>query len=383
MRLILGADLLDDRRCGMRICLESFLDEVARQKRQDELDLLHGVPLGHDSPQGFRSRLVPYSDGRGAKLIWSQIRLPVWLRQTDYEVIHWPYQIMPPGRSPIPLTVAVWDLAPMLHREPGWGRFSTALKYEMILGRALRNAAHIITHSRAVAHDIVEKFKIAPEAISVIYPGLSSRFQTEAENEVVSPAGHGILYVGTDTTRKNLNLLLEAYGLLVKDGCREPLRLRVTDDEKHQKIIRERARSFKIPKELLLFESAVNLEGLIALYRDVRLLVFPSLYEGFGLPMIEAMACGVPVVALNCSTMPEVLGDAGLLVDEPKPRPFADRIAECLAWDNDRRRQRIEAGRKQALRFQWSTSVEQHFQVWEAVACNTAPTDVGEPWANE
>jgi len=369
MKIALGADLLDGSRCGMRIALEQFLSGVKSEGLIHEVELWHAKELPGSDLAGFSEKLIPCGRFPGARLNWTQRTIPRLLRDSDVDLIHWPYQILPPVSVPVPQVISIWDLAPMSYPEPGWSRLSVELKYRQILRRAVRKASRVITHSQAVANEVCERLDVDPENVSVIYPGLSRRFSEEANSECVpNPAGD-ILYVGNDTPRKNLSLLLEAYARVQARGHTNRLVLRTTDDKAHRVRIQSKAQALKVDARYLKFVSATDVEGLIRLYRSASVLAFPSLYEGFGLPLIEAMACGLPVVGLNQSTIPEVVADCGVLADND-PKAFAAAISQLLSMDSNDREQLTLQCQQRAREFRWGDAVRKTWDVYRSAIEN-------------
>jgi len=367
MRVALGCDLLDGLNCGMRIALEGFLGGVAQLGRQETFKLIHGSPFTGKSYEGFTDSVITRGAGPGSGLYWSQVKVPRCIRRLDVDVLHWPHQILPPINGPVPRVISVWDLAPMNFREDGWGALSVRVKYRWVLARALRSAAHIICHSRAVADEVMTQFDLPARRISVVYPGLSELFRSELERPAL-PTGEGyILYVGSCATRKNLILLLEAYRVLMNQGVENGLALLVSGTEAQKSRLLVHAAEIGIPAERITVLTAVTPADLVNVYRNAAVFGFPSLYEGFGLPLIEASAVGLPVVALNRSTMPEVLGNAGILVDDDSPQSFAEGINEALLVSRQNGKELAARAKARAASFQWTTAVEQTLAVYETV----------------
>jgi len=367
MKIALGADLLDGSRCGMRIALEQFLSGVKSEGLIHEVELWHAKELPGSDLAGFSEKLIPCGRFPGARLNWTQRTIPRLLRDSDVDLIHWPYQILPPVSVPVPQVISIWDLAPMSYPEPGWSRLSVELKYRQILRRAVRKASRVITHSQAVANEVCERLDVDPENVSVIYPGLSRRFSEEANSECVpNPAGD-ILYVGNDTPRKNLSLLLEAYARVQARGHTNRLVLRTTDDKAHRVRIQSKAQALKVDARYLKFVSATDVEGLIRLYRSASVLAFPSLYEGFGLPPLEAMACGVPVVCSGTGALREVVGTAALCLRAANAASVADAIRKVL-HDTGLRGRLVSAGKAWAAKYTWDETSRRTEEVYAEVA---------------
>ncbi len=293
--------------------------------------------------------------------------LPWELRGSRLDVLHSPDFISPkPGRWRSVITVH--DLAYL--RMPGT-MTSESRRYYGGVDRAVREADAVIAVSQATARDLVELVDAPPEKISVVYeaaePSLAPMPSDEAAafvRERYGVEGPYILFVGTLEPRKNLPKLFEAFSLLRREF---PARLVVaggsgwlSDD------------IFSTVKRLALsdgvsFLGDVPPSDLRPLYCAAEVLALPSLYEGFGLPPLEAMACGTPVVVSDAGSLPEIVGDAGVIVRPDDP----DDIAHGLGWVLGNQRYRellIERGLARAATFSWERAARETVAVYERVA---------------
>jgi len=358
MRVAIGSYLLDGERCGMQIALKDMLDGLSRSGHSRDIHLIHTKPFSDQSFISFNDVLVSRGTVPGAGLWWSQVAVPNRIRKLPVDVLWWPYQILPPIRCAVPRVISVWDLAPMSFRDNNWNRLSVTVKYRWILSLALKNAAHVICHSRAIADEAMQRFRLPAKLISVVYPGLSESFRKAMDSRVpVDPDGH-ILYIGTCTPRKNVKLLIDAYKRLADGGIQNCLALVIGGPKGARAELLAYARRIGIPVDRLLVPEPVGVSELIEVYRHAAVFAFPSLYEGFGLPLIEALASGLPVVALNRSTMPEVLGQSGVLVSEANPQSFADGVRAGLRIARERATEVSETARAQAAQFKWDEAIE-------------------------
>lgn len=368
MKIALACDLLDGRNCGMRIALDEFLNVVHQLDRTGVFELVHAKPFVDQKYEAFSDMVVKRGWRPGSGLYWSQIAVPRRLQKMQVDLLWWPHQALPPMSGPVPHVISVWDLALMNFKEPSCSRLSVAARYQWILARGLRNAAHIICHSRAVADEVMQRFELPATRISVVYPGLSELFRREIEHPVPLDPGGYILYVGTCAMRKNLVLLIEAYRLLMDQGVRNRLALLIGAPEAQKSELLRYARQIGIPADHMIILETVSPAALVDLYRKAAVFGFPSLYEGFGLPLIEASAIGLPVVALNRSAMPEVIGETGVLVDEPTPESFANGLTTALEMISSEPQETARRARSQAGQFSWLNSVKQTMGLLENAA---------------
>ena len=257
----------------------------------------------------------------------------------------------------MPLTSIVHDptpaFLPQCHTESNIRYFTYFAKNTLPRLRAM------LVPSQAVKRDLVEHFHVPEEKISVVYHGVEEDFFEAALSSVYRarqtydlPERY-ILFVGALEPRKNLSTLIEAFRLLPEELQRRyPLVVIGTAGWKNGRIKRQLAR--------LKHASAVGYVRrslLPAMYSSASVFVFPSLYEGFGMPLLEAMAARLPIVASNVSAMPEVVGEGGLLVDPRSPSDIAAAIERILE-DPGLAANLGEAGRQRARRFTWAQTAE-------------------------
>jgi glycosyltransferase involved in cell wall biosynthesis len=279
--------------------------------------------------------------------MWDRIQFPPveWLVRCD--VFHATNFIAPPSRK-VPIVVTVHDIGFVHHPEavtPGVRRMAR------LLPDMLRRAAAIITVSRFTCEELVTWLPEVADRTTVVHNGSHARAAPPTADAGRPTPPPYALMLGTLEPRKNLPLALDALRILRRRGV--DLRLVLAGG---------RSALLDVPALLRkrgLGEPEVTRTGYIddarvsALLADARVLVFPSLYEGFGMPLLEGMEAGVPVVGVRAGATPETVGDAALLVEPGDAEGFADAM-ERAAFDEDLRNGLIAAGRVQAARFTWS-----------------------------
>jgi glycosyltransferase involved in cell wall biosynthesis len=285
---------------------------------------------------------------------WSAVGLPWAASQARVDVIHAPAYTAP-LRSRIPTVVTIHDVS--YERHPEWYPYRRDWLRRAFYRRSARAAAHVVTDSEFSAQEIAAAYGLARERITVAPLGVSHAFVPKARGvRGELPAGvHDtfLLHVGDVHVRRNLGVVVRALIEARLGGEDAPISLvlagvdrGVADD------LRRMAAHASLPG-LVVSLGAVTEECLIALYRAATALVYPSRYEGFGLPVLEAMACGTPVIASRAASIPEVLGDAGILLDPDDVSGWATAIAGVLrdeAW-----RARLRAGGlARAAAFTWA-----------------------------
>jgi glycosyltransferase involved in cell wall biosynthesis len=296
-----------------------------------------------------------------------QAALAAELVGLDVDVYHAP-DFVPPLARRFPAVVTVHDLAFVR-----WPELLTAesRRYYGQIGRALESAERTIAVSRCTRDDLVELLGADPRRIDVVHEAADPRYRPATPDEIASArARHGLpdeyfLFVGTREPRKNLGRLLEAYAsVATQPGC--PGLVVVGRAGWLGEDLEARARSLGIA-ERVVFTGGLPSDELVAIYSGALAFVFPSLYEGFGLPALEAMACGAPVVAARAGSLPEVVGDAALLVDPLDSAHIAAGMARV--WrEPSLRAELIERGRAQVGRFSWRRAAEETLDVYRRAA---------------
>ena len=327
-------------------------------------------------PPNVRARTVPLSD-RVLNIVWQRLRLPVPIQLVTgpLDLFHSPDFVLPyVGRVPAILTVH--DLSFMRHPEffvPGFRDY-----LQSAVSRAVEKAHCVLADSKSTRQDLIELLDVEPERVSVLYPGVEARFQrvTDADHLARVRVKYRlprrfILGLGTLQPRKNFDGLIRSFHLLLGQAGPAPgiaeMDLVVCGGQGW--MFEETMASVERTGlgERVHFPGFVDDADLPALYSLASVFAFPSWYEGFGLPVLEAMACGTPVVAADNSSLPEVVGEAGLMVDAADTHGLAQALGRLLA-DDALRGRLVAAGLDQARRFCWQDAARQLLEVYQAFA---------------
>ena len=270
-----------------------------------------------------------------------------------------------------PLVVTIHDIIHIT--DPVYRRSLKAWAYARpVLGLAVRKAEHIITISEYSKARIIERLGVPSSKVSTIYRCVDGEFLPMDREEAFKAACEGLglhgpylLYVGSLKPYKNISSLLKAFAIL-RRRCNIPQTLVILGDDAHWKssLVEECAR-LRI-EERTAFVPYVGHELLPKIYAAADLLVMPSKMEGFGLPVLEAMACGTPVVCSRAASLPEVGGEAVMYFDPQSPGDLADAIEQVLQSLGLRESLRAK-GLERAARFTREESVEKHVRVYQAV----------------
>lgn len=291
-------------------------------------------------------------------------RLPELLGGND--LVHFPY-FFHPYRLPMPYVVSIFDTVYSYYPES-----LSAVKravYEITMRLSIRNASLVITHSESAKADIVRFFGASESKMRVIPLGVEERFRPlETQETAEFKRRHDlpesfVLYVGNHKPHKNLSSLVDALARIRADV---PHSLVLLDDGGDD-CRRTRAQVEQADmSDRVVFLRGLPDSELPLLYSWADVFVFPSLYEGFGLPPLEAMACGTPVITSNASSLPEVVGDAGIMVAPRNVEGLADAIRRALT-DSDLRQEMTIKGLEQAKKFSWKETARQTLNIYQEV----------------
>ena len=241
-----------------------------------------------------------------------------------------------------------------------------------MFGEVAARAAHIITDTDYMRHEVIERLKVAPERVSAIPLSVSDNLKPVRDAATLSEfrKKHNLpeqylLAVGIYKPHKNYDFLIKTLAELWRSGRLDmPLAI-ATPRVKDREMLNALAAGYGAKEQVRLIDY-VGQEELISLYSGAEVLLFPSLYEGFGFPPLEAMKCGTPVVASNRPPMPEVLGDAALFFNPASPEEFSEALLRLIG-DSALRAALIDKGRQNVLRFSWEKTAQATLNVYKKV----------------
>lgn len=331
-------------------------------------------PAAHEAAAGRTAHglAVParLRSPRLRKVWWEQVGLPRAAARAGVDLVHVPYFAAPlrPGR---PLVATVHDVIPLVL--PLYGGSAAMRLYLQLIRRGIRHAAAVLTDSEAARGDILRRLRLPPERVVTVPLAAAARYRPlppAATDPVLARLGVDepyILNVGGFDARKNLPFLIRAVARATADL---PAWRLVIVGQPHTGNERLYPNPRPVLEEVGLaertrFTGFVSDDDKAALYARAGLCVFPSLYEGFGLTPLEALACGAPVLASNRSSIPEAVGDGGVLADPTDLTTFS-AIMAALLRDPDRRAALGRAALAQAARFSWTKTTEQTVDVYRS-----------------
>ena len=338
-------------------------------------------PSGHDFTLFLNEqvRALPFRPGQpvrvlrtraptsrtSIRVLWEHLLAPWHIGAARLEAVHSMLNVVPLA-APTRHVVTIHDLSFM--RTPGAHPTHRRWYLTAATWLSARRARTVLADSHATKDDVVELLGADPDRVHVVYPGSEAAFHPRSEaqvqafrhnNALVRPF---VLFVGTLEPRKNVDVLVRAFGVVARDGFAGDLVLaggsgwgtEAIDAALAESPVRDRIRRIGYVKQ----------EDLPYWYCAADLVVYPSSYEGFGIPVLEAMASGTPVITSNRSSLPEVAGDAALTVD-PRDIPQLAAAMTMVLASPERRATMRERGLAQARRFDWTVAAEQCLNVYQ------------------
>lgn len=368
MKIAIDASELANRReDGTQIYLHNALKYISETDQKNQYFLYY-----QDNPKklikadNFQHIVKPWP------IYWTQSRLPFLLFKEKPDILFMPIQTLPfLMPASLKTVVTIHDLAFLMYPET----FPTIdrLKHRLFAWHAIKRADKIITISESTKKDIIRFYNVKPEKIQIVYHGYDAYifrpFQNEKDCAIIEQVKTKyritkpyILYVGALQPRKNILGLIKAFEILGKTdyqlvvaGGKAWLYDELFNYVKQSPL-----------RENIIFTGRFETEELPALLWGSEVFVYPSFYEGFGLPVIEAMACGTPVVTSNTSSLPEVAGDAAVLINPDKPEEIKEAVKKILE-DKVWKEKLIQDGFANVARFSWKKCARETLSVFASI----------------
>jgi glycosyltransferase involved in cell wall biosynthesis len=362
---------------GIETYVRNLIWQLARIDRENSY-ILFNNGYSHNTfgalPANFRSVSCPVPPAlRAAQIAWEQVVLPIQVRKHSIDVLHSPNTVAPLFVR-CPSVVTICD---MLYRYYPDSISKSSLWYRSLaIPLSARRCEQILTISHFSERDIIRFLKVPEGKITVTplacdrdqgYRGVSPSISEVRKKYAIQ--GRYILSVAGTEPHKNLRGLVEAFAKLCKQSREIEDVLLVIVGRRSRSVARVDAAIDELGlRKRVRTLGYVPAEHIPPLYAGARVFVNPSLFEGFGLPVLEAMANGVPVVSSNAAALPEIVGDSGILVDPTNPSEISQGI-RCALIDEDCRRDMVKKGYRRVEHFSWQETARTTLQVYKKAAC--------------
>lgn len=346
MEVTIDCDVLKNKKTGVE---EYTLNIINSVSSYTNVNLLHDKKIKHYIFDKYDEQLFNLPKYPLSRFI-NSILFP---QNPKTKIIHCPtptgpFWIKPKNKK---LVVTVHDITPLIFSKHH--NFKRKIYYQVIVKKLLHQANKIISISETTKKDLIKFYKIPESKIKVIYHGVSIKHTSKPIPKKYKIDSEYILYVGTVEPRKNLIRLIEAYN---KIKPKEKLVIVGASGWKNKDI-------YKKQNKNIIFTGYIPDEDLNKFYSNAKIFIYPSLYEGFGLPILEAMACKTPVITSNTSSMPEVGGDAVIYVNPTNTNDIANKLKELLN-NKPLQKQLSEKGYKRSKQFTWDKTAKETIEIY-------------------
>lgn len=319
-------------------------------------------------------RSLRFLKTRPQRILWEHLALPAIAARHRLDLLHCPHYICPLRPSTVPYVVTIHDTITIDH--PSWTTTSNAFYYTLSMRRAVRNAARIIAVSQSTASNLKHNFSVHSPKVKVIHPGIDEIFNTREDPAARARARARyklpekyVLFVGNIEPKKNLPALISAYRLLRERQLPHKLVLTGKRSWKSKTVWNSIRRH--IAAGDIVLTGYVERPLLPFVYQMADVFIFVSHYEGFGLPPLEAMACGAPVAASTAGALAETLTNAACIVEPADPQNIANAV-HSLITDESLRRKHIRLGIEQSRLFSWDTAANETLSIYREAAESNA-----------
>lgn len=363
--------VIDEKRTGIGNYAHNLIKNLIKFKKYGNISLIHYNKTQDTIYDNVNDIVIP----KIAPLLTNLIGMPYAINKADIDILHAPSHGYMQTSSfffngGVKKILTIHDLTPLLF--PETHSKETLFFWNSTLKLIKNRADIIIVDSKNTKNDCIMHLGISDERIKVVHLAADSKYKPINNKENIEKELKNkynlkfpfILYVGTLERRKNISTLIKAFYKLKKNSVKHKLVIAGGKGWKYNEIF-ETIDKLGLKNDVI-FTGYVPDEDLVKLYNAADLFVYPSLYEGFGLPPLEAMACGCPVITSNASSLPEVVGNAGIMVDPYNFDILYEKICEVLS-NNGFRDELRKKSLNRAKLFSWEKTAEETCKIYEEV----------------
>lgn len=369
MKIGIITDPIDEGHPSYTVYIYNLIKNLNILDKENEYCMIHHTKMDLDIYRSNKEIIVPLTPFKPLNgLFWRYVLLPKKLKSQDFDLVHDPRGIgLFSLDMPFKKVITVQDISSLIYPKMNARGYIT---WKLFAKKAIERSDKVIAISECLKQDVIKYLKIPEEKIKVIYNGKAERFEPLNRKEIAEVKRKYdldfpfILYVGVLQPRKNIPNIIKAYYKLKRDGTKHKLVIAGGKGWQYKEIF-EIVEKLNLQKDVI-FTGHIPDEDLPRLYNAADLFVFPSVYEAFGLPPLEAMACGTPVITSNIGAFPEVVGAAGIMVDPYDVDGLAKAMHEVLNNDG-LRADMIKNGLEKAKLFSWEKCAKEVLEVYNGV----------------
>ncbi|MBN2167831.1 MAG: glycosyltransferase family 4 protein [Actinobacteria bacterium] len=368
MRIGVEGRTLQGNRYGVARYLTNMLNHLQEIDPENEYILYTSRPIDRS---GLPDKIIVKTIRMKPGILWRHLRLPLAMLR-DRVDLHYSPSYFVPMLKLCPTIASVYDITFKVH--PEWFAGDKRFRFDEIFWWRVKKAERIVTCSLHSKNDITKILEVKPSRVKVIYPAADDVFGPVDDKKLITGIkqkygveGKFLFTAGAIHTRRNLKRLIEALAL-ARESTGLDLKLLILGEEAPftpPVDIEGTAKKHGV-EDCIVRAEYVPEQDLLLLYNACDLFVYPSLYEGFGLPVIEAMSCGTPVACSSITSIPEVAGDAAIYFDPANVQEMADAVSRGLNDDTLRKNCR-QKGMERASRFSWRNSASELFELFNEV----------------
>lgn len=373
MKIGIITNPIDERHPSYTVYIYNIIKNLNILDQENEYYLIHHTKIDLDIYKSNREIIIPMAPSKYLKeFIWQYILLPKKIKKLDLDLVHDPRGIGPLSLDmPFKKVITAQDISSLICPKMNARGY---LGWKLFGRKTMESVDKIIAISECLKRDIITYLKIPEEKIKVVYNGKEERFKQLHQVEVKEAKQKYnlnfpfILYLGVLQRRKNILNIIRAYYTFKKGGGFHKLVLAGGGKGRQYEEILKAVETFNLQRDVV-FTGYVPDDDLPAIYNAADLFVFPSVYEAFGLPPLEAMGCGIPVITSNRGAFPEVVGDAGIMID-PNDVDGLARAMHTVLNNDGLREDMINRGLERSRLFSWEKCAKGIFEVYQEVLKN-------------
>jgi len=364
MKIAIIGDALDYQYAGIYYYTKELINALARLDKKNEYWIVREKSTG-DFSENVKELIIPSKKIPGAGAYRLFVSIPKILTKKGVDIVVEPRHFGPFNLPKhIKRVTVIHDLSPL--HNPEWHQFLSSKLQQLFLPTILKRADHIITNSKFTAQDVIKYFPFTKNKTTGILLGKENFFKPQFHQATLTRFGLDtpyLLHTGTIEPRKNLSILVKAFEQIKKEKSTDLQLVLVGKLGWKSESLQQQINVSPFKKEIKLL-GYVERAALPTIYTGARAFVYPSHFEGFGLPVLEAMSCGTPVIVSNVSSLPEIVGTSGLTFLANNQAQLIKKINQVL--DKESLQQDLsEKSLQQAAKFSWDKTAQETLKIFE------------------